>query len=230
MKWTYGITTVPCRRDGLLGNTVSSLRKAGFDEPRIFVDGLNDPKAYERFNLPVTVREPPPLKIVGNWVLAMWEMFVREPFADRYVLFQDDIEAVKNLRQYLEKCKYPKKGYLNLYTFKENFQHTKGVPGWHLSNQRGMGALGLVFNREGLMLLLASSTLVSKPIAANKNRSWKSLDGGVFQAMKNIGWREYIHNPSLLQHRGGVSTLGNSHYPPIETFPKEGFDAMSLVE
>ena len=230
MKWAYGITTVLSRRDDLLRNTIASLARGGFDSPRLFVDGLNDPKAYEMFNLPVTVREPPPLRIVGNWILGMWELFVREPFADRYVLFQDDIEAVSNLRQYLEKCEYPKKGYLNLYTFKENHKHTKGNPGWNLSNQRGMGALGLVFNREALMLLLASKTLVSKPVTAGTKRAWKSIDGGVLTAMKNDGWKEYIHNPSLLQHRGKHSTLGNSDYPPIEAFPGQEFDAMSLIK
>ena len=229
MKWAYGITTVLSRRDTLLHSSIKSLKNGGFDAPRLFVDGINDPKAYEMFNLPVTVREPPPLRIVGNWVLGMWELFVREPHADRYALFQDDIEVVSNLRQYLEKCEYPKKGYLNLYTFKVNEQHTRGVQGWHESNQRGMGALGLVFSRDTLMLLLGSKSLIAKPTSANKKRSWKSIDGGIFQAMKNEGWKEYIHNPSLVQHRGGVSTLGNKHYPPVDSFPGKGFDAMSLV-
>ena len=228
-QWVYGITTVPCRKDDLLRKTIASLRQGGFDSPRLFIDGLKNPKDYEEYNLPITIREPPPLKIVGNWVLGMWELFVREPRADRYCLFQDDIEVVKNLRQYLEKCEYPKKGYLNLYTFDENFQHTKGNPGWNLSNQRGLGALGLVFTREALMLLLASKVMVNKPATLGTKRSWKSVDGGIFEAMKNEGWREWIHNPSLIQHKGKTSTLGNSHYPPIKSFPGQEFDALSLL-
>ena len=42
MKWAYGITTVPSRRENLFERTLQSLAVAGFDNPRLFVDGVDD--------------------------------------------------------------------------------------------------------------------------------------------------------------------------------------------
>jgi len=209
--------------------TLNSLCDAGFGEPRLFVDGCDDPREYEAYQRPVTCRPNPPLKIVGNWILALWELYLRDPYADRYALFQDDILAVGSLREYLTVCAFPDKGYLNLYTFKENAQLTQFQPGWHKSNQRGLGALGLVFNRDGLQTLLGSPVTVAKPTFAQKDKNWKCIDGGIVEAMKQAGWREYIHNPSLLQHQCVPSSLGNKYFKPIDSFPGEEFNAMEFL-
>jgi len=235
LAWEYGITTVPSRRGKELPATLNSLCDAGFGNPRIFVDGCDDPSPYAVFERPVTCRPPPPLKIVGNWMLSLWELYVRNADAHRYAIFQDDILAIGNLRKYLDSCPYPPKGYWNLYTHKENVQHTKtarhptGVPGWCLSNLRGLGALGLVFDRAAAQTMLASRHMVDKPASAQQDRRSRKVDGGILEGMKKAGYKEWIHNPSLLQHTGIVSTIGNK-YPPIPSFPGTEFDAMSLID
>jgi len=162
-------------------------------------------------------------------MLGMWELYVRDPEADRYAMFQDDVLCVANLRKYLEGSPYPEKGYLNLLTHKENEQWTHGKPGWCEALQRGLGAAGLVFDREAIQTVLSSSHLVRKPATAgsHKIRAWKKLDGGVLEAMRQAGYKEYVHNPSLLQHCGLESTLGNTggHYTTtIRSFPGNTFD------
>lgn len=216
--WAVGVTTVPERKDDLLVQTLHSLCDAGFGDPHLFVDGCDDPSEYEVFGGLVSCRPKPPVKIVGNWVMGMWELYVRNPAAHRFVMFQDDIEAVGNLREYLESCPYPEKGYLNLYTHDENRKYTKDKPGWCLALQRGLGALGLVFDRDALQAILGSSVITAKPTFAKKTRSVKCIDGGVIQGMKNLGYKEWVHNPSLLQHWGLKSTLKNKQYLPVESF------------
>jgi hypothetical protein len=96
--WAYGVTTVPSRRNDLLPETLCSLCEAGFDAPRLFVDGDNDPKGWEReFGLETTCRYPT-IRTHGNWILALSELFIREPHAERYALFQDDLITYRNLR------------------------------------------------------------------------------------------------------------------------------------
>lgn len=229
LVWEYGVTTVPSRRETNLPATLNSLCEAGFGTPRLFVDGSDDPTPYAVFERPVTCRPSPPLGIVGNWVLALWELYVRNAFADRYAIFQDDILTVGNLREYLDASTYPPNAYLNLYTHKENVQHTKGAPGWQLAIQRGLGALGLVFDRSAAQTLLASRHMVDKPAGPKPPRRHRKVDGGILEAMRIAKYKEWIHNPSLLQHTGMVSTIGNN-YPPIASFPGTEFDALTLTD
>ena len=235
MKWAYGVTTVPERRLSLLPQTLNSLCDAGFGNPRLFVDGCEDPSLYNTFGRPVTYRPNPPLKIVGNWMLGMWELYVRDPSADRYAMFQDDVLCVGNLREYLEASPFPKKGYLNLLTHEENKKWTKNKPGWCEALQRGLGAVGLVFDREGLQTILASGHMVRKPTLAGHHgtRSWKKLDGGVLEGMRGAGYKEYVHNPSLLQHCGLESSLGNTggrFTTTIRSFPGTGANVIPVKE
>src|SRR5262245_44675106 len=77
--WAYGVTTVP-ERGEILALTLTSLTAAGFPSPRIFTDtGMG---------------------LKGRWWTGMLELYIREPNASYYAMFQDDIEAVRGLRQY----------------------------------------------------------------------------------------------------------------------------------
>lgn len=81
------------------------------------------------------------------------------------------------------------------------------------------------------MTLLSSRHLVDRVITADISKSRRNIDGAVVTAMNYAGWREYIHNPSLISHIGydSVTTLGKV-YPPTATFPGEEFDLCSLVQ
>lgn len=178
-------------------------------------------------------------------------MYVKNPKADRYALFQDDFVAVKNLRQYLEKCKYPERGYWNLYTaFGKEENRTGGnervikgqKPGWYegalvterVTNkdrlQAGLGAVALVFNNEAVSILLTSPSMRDKPKAVDKRIRYRKVDGGIVTAMNLAGWREYVHNPSLVQHIGTMSSCGNREHPQALTFPGVEFDALDLLK
>jgi len=259
LKWAYGVTTVPGRRDTLLRKTLRSLTRAGFPRPRLFVDGDADPGPYAaladtgRGEAPyeVTCRYPAVLA-AGNWVLSAYELYVREPEADRYVVFQDDLLCVCNLRQYLEACRFPDCAYLNLYQAPSNFKIVPkdegGAPrpGWYPSNQFGRGALALVFTRAGLIETLTSSHLVNRFWDA-PYRGYKAVDGGVVDSMRKAGYEEWVHHPSLVLHTGKQSTVNKSktatrhdpvpngrpyEWPPFydgSSFPGEDCDALGLL-
>lgn len=108
LEWAYGVTTVPKRRDSTLPVTLASLKKAGFDRPRLFVDGGYDSCSWEEeFGLDVTLRGGEPVRTFGNWVASLWELYCRFPQADRYAMFQDDFVTYAGLREYLDSCRYP---------------------------------------------------------------------------------------------------------------------------
>lgn len=229
LTWSYGITTVPDRlQNGLVHRTIKSLEHAGFPHPRLFIDGLSAKEwaenDYGLGHLPVTTRGDR-VRTFGNWILAAWELYVRQPKADRYAIFQDDFVTYKNLRLYLEACPHPDKGYLNLYTFPQN---ERPQSGWYLSNQLGKGAVALVFSNEAMRVLLQAQHMVDRPL--DLVRGHKAVDGGIVTAFKKAGWKEWVHNPSLVQHTGEQSTMGNARHKLASTFRGEDFDALDLIE
>lgn len=225
MLWAYGVTTVPQRRTTLLPRTLDSLAAAGFDAPRLFVDGAESAD-YVQFGLPVTSRVPA-IRTFANFMLGLAELYCRCTTADRYAMFQDDLICVAGLREYLSKVAYPPMSYMNLYTFPQNQAMAKGRRGFYPSNQLGKGALALVFNRDAVRMIIQSRYVVDRML--DRIGGWKSIDGGIVCAFKSLGWKEYVHNPSLVQHTGRVSTMGNRRHPLAGSFPGEGFDATELL-
>jgi glycosyltransferase involved in cell wall biosynthesis len=225
MRWAYGVTTVPERFAELLPRTLASLSQAGFDSPRLFVDGVTDiPPQYRELRGYAASFRYPKVRTFGNWILSLWELYLRDPTADRYAIFQDDFVTYRNLREYLEHCDYPKHGYWNLYTFPRN---EKPFKGWYLSNQKGLGAVGLVFNNEAVRTLLASEHMANRPL--DPNRGWRKVDGGIVDSFRKAGWQEWVHNPSLVQHTGDQSSMGNNQHAKAGSFMGEEYDAMSLL-
>lgn len=235
MRWSYGVTTVESRRRSLLPRTLASLKAAGFDRPHLFVDGGRDSAGWEKeFGLTVTLRGGDPVRTAGAWVLSLYELYCREPSADRFAVFQDDLITYRGLREYLTKAPYPTKGYCNLYTFPSNEKLVptgtdgKPRPGWFRSAQNGRGAVGLVFDREAVVELLASRHMAERPQDAH--RGHRSIDGGILESMRKAGWTEYCHWPSLVQHEGEVSSMGNKPHKRSECFRGEEFDVRGLLE
>lgn len=239
LKWACCVTTVPQRRDTLLPPTLASIKAAGFPDPRLCVDGASS--GFDVFGLEVTYRAQQ-IRTHGNWVLAAMELFIRNPLADRYGIFQDDFAVYRNTRQYLDACEYPKRGYWNLTTFdgrpgSSNEKAVEGKPtGWYEAAelmspkgyQSGRGAVALVFDRETLITLLSSRHMVERPM--DSMRGHQAVDGGIVWAMNKAGYREYIHNPSLVCHAGGdASTMGHGKYKLPKTWRGAEFDALSLL-
>ncbi len=243
----YGVTSIPARRDdGTLDRTLLSLRNAGFDRPHLFADG-GDTREWSRYGLPLTLRQCPAMT-AANWVLSLYELWARDSTADRFALFQDDFVTYPDLRGYLDSCPYPERGYLNLYTFPMNQRLAPKTPaggtvdGWFLSNQLGKGAVALVFDKAAVRALLGQPYLVDRFLTVDENpivkrngkthivrRCDRQIDGGIVEAMKKAGWSEWCHSPSLVQHTGLRSSMGNDNQKQAESFRGEGYNAREMV-
>lgn len=242
MRWQYGVTTCAKRvDDGMAHATLESLARAGFDRPHLFVDGVRDLPAWMG-EYDVTTRTRPALT-AANWVLALYELWARDSTADRFAVFQDDFVTYANLREYLESCEYPEKGYWNLYTFPVNqnlapkTEHGGTVDGWFRANQLGKGAVALVFDAAAVRALLGQEYLVDRflsvdaaPRQPNTRRCDRSIDGGIVEALKRRGWTEWCHSPSLVQHAGIESSMGNRPHRLAESFRGETYDAREMIK
>lgn len=214
MNWAYGITTVPERAGTLLPQTLRSLASAGFDRPVLFVDG--NISGYEELEVVCH----PNVGQMRNWMQALFFLFTTQE-ADRYAIFEDDVLACRQLREYLVRCP-PGKVYWNLITLDENRAFTKDVPGWHESNQLGRSACGLVFDRSTVDCLLRMERFVRGPSVGET-----MSDAVVIATLKSLGYKELVHYPSLLEHVGRESTLGNS-FGQVIAFQGVDYDLLSL--
>lgn len=214
MNWAYGITTVPERVNNLLPQTIASLATAGFDRPVLIVDGHIP--SYD--DLEVVCH--PRVGQLRNWMHGLFYLFATKD-ADRYAIFEDDVLACRQLREYLDRCP-PGKVYWNLITLDENRAYTSDVPGWHESNQLGRSACGLVFDRSTVDCLLRMERFVRGP-----GNGETMSDAVVIATLKSLGYKELVHYPSLLQHVGLESTLGNS-IGQVSGFLGEDYDLLSL--
>ncbi len=226
MKWAYGITTVPDRKFSYLPKTVESLKKAGFHTPTLFVDGPT--LDYSGFKLPI-VRRYNKIMAFGNWWLSLMELWIRNPKADRFAIFQDDFLTYPYLREYLESCELADDTFWNLLTFPENERlRPKDHVGWYMSNQRGRGAVALVFSAKRLYNLLLDPLLMAKP--RDRSLAHRSIDGSLITAMAKAEVKELVHYPTLVYHIGDCSTIGNYQHKKSTSFQGEGFDARQLIK
>ena len=105
--------------------------------------------------------------------------------------------------------------------------HTTGATGHSCYSHELGGVMVLVFDNAGVRDLLSSRYLVDR--FCSQQRGHKAIDGGVVEAMKLAKRREYVHTPSMTQHVGEESSMGNASHAKAETFPGEEFDATCLL-
>jgi len=193
------------RLESYLPRTLESLAKAGFPKPRLIVDGATDAALYAAFGLALSMHDPP-LGFDGSWLAAAQQLAALHPDAGRYALFEDDVVCCLGLRRFLDGYQFPADGYWNLYCASNNESRQTGI-GWHTPRKPAQGALALVFNRAGIDAA-ATSEYLQYHIAATPRKH--AIDGLVYDAMWKAGFRERVHYPSLVQHIGMRSSIGQS--------------------
>lgn len=231
MKWAVGVTAVPERKCEMLPRTIESLRRTGFDEIRLFMDGSRSYSEWEFLACTVSLRYPR-IRAFGNWWLGLQELYIREPHADRYLMVQDDVVFSRGVREYLEAVQYPESGYCNLCTYPQNKSDVQGwyrAPSGDRYSWRGFGAQALLFDRTAIRALIGKEhpDFAFKPEDPKKGH--QSIDGAVVGKLESFKIMEHVHNPSLASHIGTESTMGHRPQPEMHGFRGEMFDAMSLL-
>lgn len=207
----------------MLQQTLSSLASVGFTSPTLFVDGIAldwiPPAGYAD----ILLRHPAGGQFV-NWCSALQQLYLMHLKADYYAIFEDDLICCNNLLEYLEReptLNPNAKAYWNLLTHDVNYLLCGGANGWFKSNQMGKGAVALVFNRKTVKQLLSS------PILSKLDSKLPSADGSVITALKPLGYTEYVHCPSLVQHVGEISTM-NHNYGRVKAWPSDNWNPLDL--
>jgi hypothetical protein len=204
-KWAVGVTTAP-RRGPTLERCLDHLTRAGWETPHLFMDAAV--RVPERFgHLPGTLRSP----AVGAWpnhYLSLFELTLRQPDADAYLLLQDDAVVYdgENVRAYLERALWPAAGaaVVSLYC---PAPYNARRYGWHRFRGTWVwGAQAFLFSPAA-----ARRYLRSRRVCQHR---WRSAAGGLKQIDVLLGrwawWRWvpiWYPTPSLVRHVGDVSTL-----------------------
>ena len=179
----------------------------------------------------VTLRDRP-LGPWSNWFLALGEMYQRDPFADAYMLVQDDALFCKNVRALLESLgAIPRDvALISPYCPQVYQRDSTGVvavdAGWCL-----IGAVTLVIPAHVVVELLVDRTAIAHR-KSDPERGRRHIDAVVGLWAQKSGRCAWYLSPSVVQHIGDTSTI----YPregavnPVRSahFVGEEFDALSL--
>jgi hypothetical protein len=204
-RWAVGVTSAPRRRP-TLDWCLDSLRRAGWETPRLFIDSAVT--IAERFaGLPVSLREGK-LGAWPNYYLTLAELLMREPEADAFLLVQDDVVLYdrQNLREYLEEALWPADpvGAVSLFC---SSAYTRAVPGWYAAEGAWVwGAQAFVYPRESAKRFIADP-LVLEHRWSHRHRGLANIDIVIGQWAARHGLPVCHPSPSLAQHVGDTSTL-----------------------
>jgi hypothetical protein len=200
--WSVGVITAP-RRPPTLDACLDSLVRAGWHEPRLFIDGSTT-IATRHAHLPLTLREPR----IGAWpnfYLALAELLMRDPEADAYMLVEDDAVFFdrEDLRAYLEELLWPAEavGAVSLYC---SSVYTQAEPGWKVfSGPWVWGALAFVFPREAVRQLVGDPLIIAH--RGGRDCGLADTDALIGRWSAARGLPIYFPTPSLVQHIGDRS-------------------------
>jgi hypothetical protein len=204
-QWAVGVTTAP-RGQPTLEECLTSLASAGWNDPRLFVDGdaALPPRCAD---LDQTCRS----HRVGAWpsyYLALAELMMRQPEADAFLLVQDDVVFAEGffVRGYLEDVLWPgkKPGIVSLLC---PHPYTKPDPGWYPFDDDWIwGAQAFAFSREAAQGFLTDSRVLQHRYTRHRN-PLADIDWCVGQWAKRQRQPIYYPTPSLVQHVGQISSL-----------------------
>ena len=222
-KWAVGVTVAP-RKNPTFERCYESFLEAGF-KPQIFKEpGVSlDPKF---FKYGVTER-PRRLGAWNNWLSSLYELRQKNPNADAYAIFQDDVMLCRDIKTYLEQELWPSSFTAFVSVFTPN--HYRGNSVWNPIDQ----GVNLWMAQTFIFPPLAVDSILRHPII----RGWKgdkNIDSKIGEWARNIGMLPYYHTPSLGQHVGHDSTIWGEELPAMgdrsaSDFVGESFSAMQLL-
>lgn len=200
-KWAVGVTTAPRKRETFT-ESMRSILEAGF-APRIFAEP-DSPIPDEFRNVPLTQHRET-LGCWPNYYMALQELLTRQPDADAYAIFQDDIIVAKGTREYLERALWPTEtcGVVSIYC---SLAYAQEKPGWYTLDQKWVwGACAFIFPRDQLVHFLSNNAIHWR--LSGRAGGVRNIDIVVGNWAKEHSRPVWYCSPSLVQHIGNASTL-----------------------
>jgi hypothetical protein len=202
--WSVGVITAP-RPIATLDACLDSLIRAGWEQPRLFVDTATT-IATRHGGLPLTLREPR-IGAFPNYYLALAELVMRDPEVDAYMLAEDDVlfSDREDLRAYLEDVLWPSDpvGAVSLYC---SSMYTKSDPGWHrFEGEWVWGALAFIFSPQSARRFLSDPLMFEHRTSRDEGLTDTDALIGVWSYRRKLPL--FFPTPSLVQHIGETSSL-----------------------
>jgi len=206
----------------LAGQTIVSLRRAGFDEAiSIYAEpGTEIDVDDAAVELTHNSRR---LGNLHNWFAAAQKL--KNKPGDYLLLCEDDFTVCKSAKRRLLQLLRKKGadddfGCAALYTPKRNIDEQQAKrKGWLplFPGPRGWGAQALCFSRKSI------SDYTCSPEAVFLDHDTGYIDISLLACFRRLGLAAYYHLPSLARHDGRVaSTIG---HPNFDDFDAVGFDS-----
>lgn len=200
-KWAVGITTAH-RKYQTITKTVKALEHAGWDtgtifaEPHSYIDCGPNWQYVHRANQ---------IGIFGNWILGLYELFIRNIDADAFFIIQDDIIISPNAREYLEKVLWFTEQPHLISLFGPNAIDNNENNGWRSTTTYHGGPNSIVMSHETVQKIL-SSLIPLQYYGIQKQKKTSFDDLGIFALMSMNKWPTFYPKPSIGDHIGHQST------------------------
>lgn len=200
-KWAVGITTSR-RKHPTIVKTVKALENAGWAAGTIFAEPESFVDCGENWNY---VHRSLKTGIFGNWMLGLYELFIRNIDADAFFMIQDDIVIAPNTRKYLENSLWFSDEPHLISLFGPNAIDKDPSNGWRKTSKYSGGPNSIIMSHETVQEILSSLTpLRYYGVQHQKNTSFDDL--GIFSLVSEKNWSVFYPKPSIGDHIGHQST------------------------
>ncbi len=214
--WAVGVQT--CNRsENYLDHSLQQISLAGWDKLNIFADVSTNISVP----FPVSYR-PYQFGDWSNWICGLFELYILNPKANYFLMFEDDITCCSNLKIYLEWAipRLGEFGCLSLYTpdvYRKEGWHDESDAAWSL-----VGAQAILFTRKSLKRFLSNEKIINYSETSNVAKDC-AIGIWAFKQEKVL-----YHTPSLVNHCGKVS-MTNARMHKSFDYVGDSFDASSLI-
>lgn len=218
--WSVGMMLAPRGGESYFERTLSSVKEAGWEDLTVFAEPESPPVLNQ-----TVVKRPSKL---GNWLnfrQSLIDMYSEDSEKKYYMLIEDDVVFSKNVRQFLDIALWPSNtGVCSIYSpsHYETFERV----GWNNHSGTTMwGAVTMIFSNKSLQCF----------INHYNNIEWNSdqnCDNAVGRWCERTEQNAYFFSPSLVQHVGVKSSLGDKRYHRrrySSLFVGEDFDCTKLL-
>lgn len=202
-SWAVGMTTAP-RKKPTVSTALSTAVRAGFTDGILFAEPDSLIPDLQGWRL---VQRESTLGAFGNSMLALAELYYRNPTADAYLMLQDDIEFIDaDVKAYLESVLWIGKNTAAVSLFTSNAYAQKS-PGWyHFERQQWRwGACAWMFPNAFVRAVLADRSVIDH--AANPRTGKRLVDHTIASYIRRQRNFVYFPWPSIVQHIGDTSTI-----------------------
>lgn len=200
-KWAVGVTTSP-RKHPTIVKTIKAMEKAGWDNGTIFAEPGSYINCGENWDY---VHRCKKTGIFGNWMLGLYELFIRNIDADAFFIIQDDIIVAPGSKSYLEEALWFTDQPHLVSLFGPNAIDKDESNGWRKIAKYSGGPNSIIMSHETVQEILSSIIpLRYYGIQHQKKTSFDDL--GIFALMSQNNWPVFYPKPSIGDHIGHQST------------------------